>query len=67
MVVVIYREIGGSATNDGGIGMLRQLGYDFLDKDGTPCRIQARVFNRLRASRLKCCTELKAYSAWRVT
>ena len=28
--------IGGSATNDGGIGMLQALGYDFLDKDGTP-------------------------------
>ena len=28
--------IGGSATNDGGIGMLQALGYDFLDKNGTP-------------------------------
>ena len=28
--------IGGSATNDGGIGMLQALGYDFLDKDGAP-------------------------------
>lgn len=28
--------IGGSATNDGGIGMLQALGYDFLDKDGKP-------------------------------
>lgn len=26
--------IGGSATNDGGIGMLKALGYKFLDKDG---------------------------------
>lgn len=26
--------IGGSATNDGGIGMLKALGYTFLDKDG---------------------------------
>lgn len=26
--------IGGSATNDGGIGMLKALGYVFLDKDG---------------------------------
>ncbi|SER66184.1 glycerate kinase [Lachnobacterium bovis] len=25
--------IGGSATNDGGIGMLQALGYEFLDKD----------------------------------
>ena len=26
--------IGGSATNDGGIGMLQALGFDFLDKNG---------------------------------
>ena len=26
--------IGGSATNDGGVGMLQALGYDFLDADG---------------------------------
>ena len=26
--------IGGSATNDGGIGMLSALGFEFLDKDG---------------------------------
>ena len=26
--------IGGSATNDGGIGMLQALGYEFLDADG---------------------------------
>ncbi|RKD92052.1 glycerate kinase [Mangrovibacterium diazotrophicum] len=26
--------IGGSATNDGGVGMARALGYRFLDKDG---------------------------------
>lgn len=26
--------IGGSATNDGGAGMLQALGYDFLNKDG---------------------------------
>ena len=26
--------IGGSATNDGGIGMLQALGFDLLDKDG---------------------------------
>ncbi len=28
--------IGGSATNDGGIGMLAALGYEFLDKTGKP-------------------------------
>ena len=28
--------IGGSATNDGGIGMLQALGYGILDEDGEP-------------------------------
>lgn len=28
--------IGGSGTNDGGTGMLTALGFDFLQKDGTP-------------------------------
>lgn len=28
--------IGGSATNDGGVGMLEALGYKFLNKDGEP-------------------------------
>ena len=28
--------IGGSATNDGGVGMLQALGYDMLDADGKP-------------------------------
>ena len=27
--------IGGSATNDGGIGMLKALGFEFFDEDGT--------------------------------
>lgn len=28
--------IGGSATNDGGVGMLEALGYEFLDSEGQP-------------------------------
>jgi glycerate kinase len=32
----ILLGIGGSATNDGGIGMADALGYMFLDKDGDP-------------------------------
>lgn len=28
--------IGGSATNDGGVGMLQALGYEFLDASGRP-------------------------------
>lgn len=30
----IYIGIGGSATNDGGLGMAQALGFSFLDKDG---------------------------------
>lgn len=34
--------IGGSATNDGGIGMLQALGYGFLDSDGKQIPFGAR-------------------------
>jgi len=34
--------IGGSATNDGGFGMLRALGYDFLDHAGQPIPLGAK-------------------------
>jgi glycerate kinase len=34
--------IGGSATNDGGIGMLQALGYGFLDKEGKPVPFGAK-------------------------
>jgi len=34
--------IGGSATNDGGIGMLSALGFEFLDKDGNSVGIYGR-------------------------
>ncbi len=33
--------IGGSATNDGGVGMLQALGYGFLDRNGLPIRYGA--------------------------
>lgn len=33
--------IGGSATNDGGVGMLQALGFDFLDKDGNQIKYGA--------------------------
>lgn len=33
--------IGGSATNDGGVGMLSALGVQFLDADGLPVRLGA--------------------------
>ena len=34
--------IGGSATNDGGIGMLQALGYGFLDAEGEQVPFGAR-------------------------
>lgn len=34
--------IGGSATNDGGAGMLTALGYEFLDETGRPIALGAR-------------------------
>ncbi|MBE5752239.1 MAG: glycerate kinase [Clostridiales bacterium] len=34
----IYVTLGGSATNDGGVGMLQALGYVFYDKDGKSCK-----------------------------
>ena len=46
-----YRDftvgIGGSATNDGGIGMLTALGFAFLDKDGKPVPMGARGLEKL--------------------
>lgn len=39
--------IGGSATNDGGAGMLQALGYGFLDSDGAPIPKGARGLERL--------------------
>lgn len=38
----IIMGIGGSATNDGGVGMLKSLGYEFLDKDGQEISTGAR-------------------------
>ena len=34
--------IGGSATNDGGVGMLQALGFEFLDKDGNQVSLGAK-------------------------
>ncbi|MFT5885734.1 MAG: glycerate kinase [Arcticibacterium sp.] len=32
----VYLFVGGTATNDGGIGMAQTLGYQFLDENGEP-------------------------------
>lgn len=39
--------IGGSATNDGGVGMLSALGFEFLDKDGNRITNGARGLEHL--------------------
>lgn len=41
--------IGGSATNDGGIGMLMALGFCFLDEKGQPVRGGADILSRITA------------------
>lgn len=39
--------IGGSATNDGGVGMLQALGFGFLDKEGNPIAFGAKGLKNL--------------------
>lgn len=39
--------IGGSATNDGGVGMLQALGYGFLDKEGKQVSFGAKGLEQL--------------------
>ncbi len=41
--------IGGSATNDGGVGMLSALGFEFLDGDGMPVMPGAKGLENLAA------------------
>ena len=43
--------IGGSATNDGGIGMLQALGFEFLDETGKPVQYGAIGLKELAAIR----------------
>jgi glycerate kinase len=40
--------IGGSATNDGGVGMLTALGYEFLDGDGNSIPLGAKGLSVLK-------------------
>ncbi len=39
--------IGGSATNDGGLGMLQALGFEFLDEEGTPLPLGGKGLEKL--------------------
>ncbi|PNZ36277.1 glycerate kinase [Mammaliicoccus vitulinus] len=39
--------LGGSATNDAGVGLLQALGYQFLDENGLPLELGGQYINRL--------------------
>ncbi len=41
--------IGGSATNDGGLGMLTALGYEFLDEKGVPVGKTGESLGKIRS------------------
>lgn len=41
--------IGGSATNDGGVGMLTALGYEFWDKNNSPIALGAKGLKALHS------------------
>ena len=50
--------IGGSATNDGGIGMLQALGFTFLDKDGNETGEGGQALAKVASVKLSDKTEL---------
>jgi len=55
--------IGGSATNDGGVGMLQALGFDFMDKAGNQIARGAKGLKNLAVISAKnCLPELKEIS-----
>ena len=43
--------IGGSATNDGGLGMLTALGFEFLDEGGAPVSVYGRGLRDIKEIR----------------
>lgn len=40
--------LGGSVTNDGGVGMLQALGFDFLDENNQPIPLGAQGLKELK-------------------
>jgi glycerate kinase len=48
----ILLGIGGSATNDAGIGMLQALGFQFLDKDGKEVEKGGKCLQQIAAVRM---------------
>ena len=47
--------IGGSATNDGGFGMLQALGFEFLDSEGSPIPLGGKGLEFLSRMHLPYC------------
>ena len=45
----VYIGLGGSATNDGGIGIARALGYQFFDSDGAPLQPIGAALDEIRS------------------
>lgn len=45
--------IGGSATNDGGVGMLQALGFEFLDANGAPVPLGAKGLKDISSINIK--------------
>lgn len=50
--------IGGSATNDGGVGMLQALGFSFLDANGNEIPRGARGLSELAEIKIDCAVEV---------
>lgn len=51
--------IGGSATNDAGLGMLRSLGFKFLDKFGNEITLAKELGLIVKIDKTECLKELK--------
>lgn len=50
--------IGGSATNDGGIGMLKALGYQFFDKNGNDVGEGGQALSKIASINIENCNSL---------
>ena len=62
----ILFAVGGSATNDGGAGMLRELGAQLLDAQGAPIAEGARDLQHLDRVELAGLDPRLAHTRWRV-
>lgn len=58
--------IGGSATNDGGIGMLKALGFSFLDRDGNDVGEGGQALGKVTAIRPPKADEALERAAFRI-